>query len=110
MIFYPKSYFKNILEIDMNFIEKNNIKAILLDIDNTMIDTDNNILEGLEDWVEEAKKHGIKFCILSNTNKKKKAEKMSKKLEVPRAWSKQEPYVLYFSWTTCRKRHFCNKI
>ena len=59
MIFYPKSYFKNILEIDMNFIEKNNIKAILLDIDNTMIDTDNNILEGLEDWVEEAKKHGI---------------------------------------------------
>ena len=71
MIFYPKSYFKNILEIDMNFIEKNNIKAILLDIDNTMIDTDNNILEGLEDWVEEAKKHGIKFCILSNTNKKK---------------------------------------
>lgn len=27
MIFYPKSYFKNILEIDMNFIEKNNIKA-----------------------------------------------------------------------------------
>lgn len=78
MIFYPKSYFKNILEIDMNFIEKNNIKAILLDIDNTMIDTDNNILEGLEDWVEEAKKHGIKFCILSNTNKKKKAEKMSK--------------------------------
>ena len=37
MIFYPKSYFKNILEIDMNFIEKNNIKAILLDIDNTMI-------------------------------------------------------------------------
>ena len=26
MIFYPKSYFKNILEIDMNFIGKNNIK------------------------------------------------------------------------------------
>ena len=45
MIFYPKSYFKNILEIDMNFIEKNNIKAILLDIDNTMIDTDNKILK-----------------------------------------------------------------
>ena len=59
MIFYPKSYFKNILEIDMNFIEKNNIKAILLDIDNTMIDTDNNILEGLEDWVEEAKNRGF---------------------------------------------------
>ena len=29
MIFYPKSYFKNILEIDMNFIEKNNIFGVL---------------------------------------------------------------------------------
>ena len=94
MIFYPKSYFKNILEIDMNFIEKNNIKAILLDIDNTMIDTDNNILEGLEDWVEEAKKHGIKFCILSNTNKKKKAEKMSKKLEVPYIYFAKKPFKI----------------
>ena len=97
MIFYPKSYFKNILEIDMNFIEKNNIKAILLDIDNTMIDTDNNILEGLEDWVEEAKKHGIKFCILSNTNKKKKAEKMSKKLEVPYIYFAKKPFKFGFN-------------
>ena len=55
MIFYPKSYFKNILEIDMNFIEKNNIKAILLDIDNTMIDTDNNILEGLKIGLKKQK-------------------------------------------------------
>ncbi len=97
MIFYPKSYFKNILEIDMNFIEKNNIKAILLDIDNTMIDTDNNILEGLEDWVEKAKKHGIKFCILSNTNKKKKAEKMSKKLEVPYIYFAKKPFKFGFN-------------
>ena len=97
MIFYPKSYFKNILEIDMNFIEKNNIKAILLDIDNTMIDTDNNILEGLEDWVEEAKKHGIKFCSLSNTNKKKKAEKMSKKLEVPYIYFAKKPFKFGFN-------------
>ena len=97
MIFYPKSYFKNILEIDMNFIEKNNIKAILLDIDNTMIDTDNNILEGLEDWVEEAKNHGIKLCILSNTNKKKKAEKMSKKLEVPYIYFAKKPFKFGFN-------------
>ena len=83
MIFYPKSYFKNILEIDMNFIEKNNIKAILLDIDNTMIDTDNNILEGLEDWVEEAKNHGIKFCFLSiKRSFHPKVTEKTKKLEL----------------------------
>ena len=48
MIFYPKSYFNNILDIDNNFLSKNNIKAILLDIDNTILDTDNNMLEGIE--------------------------------------------------------------
>lgn len=97
MIFYPKSYFKNILEIDMNFIEKNNIKAILLDIDNTMIDTDNNILEGLEDWVEKAKNHGIKFCILSNTNKKEKSRKNVKKLEVPYIYFAKKPLKFGFN-------------
>ena len=52
MIFYPKSYFNNILEIDSNFFLKNNIKAILLDIDNTILDTEDNMVEGLEDWVK----------------------------------------------------------
>ena len=83
MIFYPKSYFNNILDIDNNFLSKNNIKAILLDIDNTILDTDNNMLEGIEDWVKNAQEHGIKFCILSNTNKKRKAERMSKILDIP---------------------------
>lgn len=83
MIFYPKGYFKNILEIDINYLLKNNIKAILLDIDNTILDTENNMLEGLEDWVRNVQKQGIKFCILSNTNKKKKAERMSKILDIP---------------------------
>ena len=96
MIFYPKSYFKNILEIDINFIEKNNIKAILLDIDNTMIDVDNNVLEGLEDWVKNAKKHGIKFCILSNTNKKQKAEKMAKLLDIPFIYFAKKPLKFGF--------------
>ena len=45
----------------------------------------------------EAKKHGIKFCILSNTNKKKKAEKMSKKLEVPYIYFAKKPLKFGFN-------------
>lgn len=91
MIFYPKSYFRNILDIDIDFLLKNNIKAVLLDIDNTILDYKNNIPEGLEDWVKNAKNNNIKFCILSNTNKKKKAKKMSKLLDIPYIYFAKKP-------------------
>lgn len=96
MIFYPKSYFNNVLEIDNNFLSKNNIKAIFLDIDNTILDADNNMLEGLEDWVKNLQMQGIKFCIVSNTNKKEKAERMSKILDVPYIYFAKKPLKFGF--------------
>lgn len=91
MIYYPKSYFNNILEINEQFLAKNNIKAILLDIDNTLLDTKNNVVEGLEEWVKNLKKQNIKFCILSNTNSKKKAEKIATMLEIPYIYFAKKP-------------------
>lgn len=97
MIFYPKSYFKNILEINSNFLIEHNIKAVLLDIDNTLIDYDNNMILGLEEWVEDIRKHNIKLCILSNTNNKKKAEKMAKKLDIPYIYFAKKPLKFGFN-------------
>ena len=37
MNLYPKAYFKNIREIDIEFLKKNKIKGIILDVDNTLI-------------------------------------------------------------------------
>ena len=96
MIFYPKSYFNSILEIDSNFFLKNNIKAILLDIDNTILDTEDNMVEGLEDWVKNIQNQGIKFCIVSNTNKKKKAERMSKILDILYVYFAKKPLKFGF--------------
>lgn len=83
MFLYPKAYFKNVKEISIHFLKENNIKALILDVDNTIIDFDKNILEGAEEWVKELKKQGIKFCILSNSNKKEKVEMVAKKLQMP---------------------------
>lgn len=96
MIFYPKSYFNSILEIDSKFFLKNNIKAILLDIDNTILDTEDNMVEGLEDWVKNIQNQGINFCIVSNTNKKKKAERMSKILDIPYVYFAKKPLKFGF--------------
>ena len=45
MIFYPKIYVNTILDVSDELIMQNNIKAIILDMDNTLIDFDLNLLE-----------------------------------------------------------------
>ena len=82
MLLYPKFYCKNILQIDINFLKKNNIKGLILDIDNTIMDTDKVMLDGVIEWHENIKKEGIKTIIVSNTNKQDKLDEVSKKLNI----------------------------
>ena len=96
MIFYPKSYFNKIVDIEVNFFIENNIKAVLLDIDNTILDKRHNMVQGLEEWVKTLKENNIKICILSNTNKKKKAQNLSDKLEVPFIYFAKKPLKFGF--------------
>ena len=95
--FYPKVVFNNVLEITIDFLKNNNINTIFLDIDNTIIDYDNKVLEGLEKWVENLKNKGIKFCIVSNTNKKSKAKRMSKLLDIPYIYFATKPFKRGFN-------------
>ena len=81
MILYPKAHFNNVKEISIEFLEKNNIKALILDVDNTLIDYDRNMPDGTVEWVEQLKNNGIKFYIVSNTNKKDKVEQVSQKIK-----------------------------
>lgn len=74
MILYPREYFESVTEITLEFLNKNNIKALILDVDNTLIDYDKNMPDGVKNWCEELKKNGIKLCILSNSNQKQKVE------------------------------------
>ena len=83
MLLYPNFYLKNIKEVDINLLKENNIEALLLDVDNTLIDLDRNLLEGVDEWCDNLKKEGIKFCILSNSNKKDKVENVAKTLDIP---------------------------
>ena len=44
MQIFPKAYFENITKISIDFLNKNNLKALILDIDNTLVDFDKNLL------------------------------------------------------------------
>ena len=82
MILYPSIYLNNVKEITIELLKNNNIKGLLLDVDNTLIDFNHKILEGVKEWCEDLKKQGIKLCILSNTNKIEKVKKVKECISI----------------------------
>lgn len=91
MIFYPKLYLNNVKEITIEILNKNKLKGIILDVDNTLIDFDKKFLEGTENWVNTLKAAGIKLCIVSNTNHKEKVEKVANVLNIPYIFFAKKP-------------------
>ncbi len=83
MKLYPKEHFKRVEQITISFLQKNKIKALILDVDNTLIDYQQRLEESVINWAKELKKQKIKLYILSNTNDKQKVEKVARQLEIP---------------------------
>ena len=82
MIFYPKDNFKNVTEITYTYLKEKKIEALILDVDNTLIDYDRYLAPEIIEWVKELKNNDIKLFILSNSNKQEKVKEVSKKLDV----------------------------
>ena len=83
MILYPDTYITNVKEITIELLNKNDIKGLLLDVDNTLIDFDLKILEGSKDWIDTLKENNFRLCILSNTNKIEKVKMVANELNIP---------------------------
>ena len=58
----------NITDISVDFLKENNIKALLLDIDNTLsvAHSDKTLRDGVPEFLEQMKQNGISLIILSN--------------------------------------------
>lgn len=83
MFIYPNAYFNKVEQITIEFLQKNKIKALILDIDNTLIDYQKNLSQSVEKWAKDLKGQGTKLYILSNTNNKEKVEKVANTLGIP---------------------------
>ena len=82
MNIYPKFYCDKITNIKLDFLKENKIEALILDVDNTLLDIDRNIIDGLAEWHTEMVNGGIKTIILSNSNKISKIEKVANLLNI----------------------------
>jgi hypothetical protein len=82
MNIYPKLYLDKVTDITIEMLNKNNIKGLILDVDNTLIDIDRKMIEGLVEWKNNLEKDNIKFIILSNSNKKDKVGTVAENLNI----------------------------
>lgn len=80
--FYPNLMVDSVKEIDLDCLIDNNIKGLILDIDNTLVpdyvkEADDNIIN----WLNKVKKMGFKVCIVSNATQKR-VQKFNEKLGI----------------------------
>lgn len=79
----PKYRYKSVLDITVSDLNKMGVKAIGLDIDNTIcFDGTTDFFDGLDAWLAELQNAGIKITIITNAMKKR-AEKVANALGLP---------------------------
>lgn len=90
-ILKPDLYFEKIEDIDISQMIKMGIKAILLDIDNTLTEHNNPVpAVGAAGFVKKAIENGMKVCIVSN-NSRRRAEDFAGKMGVPFVYKARKP-------------------
>ncbi len=69
MLFKADFAFWRVTEITPEFLIKNNIRGLLLDLDNTLTTHDNPVPgEGVTEWLDSMRSAGIKMVIVSNNH------------------------------------------
>ena len=96
MILYPNIILNNVREITVELLKENKINALILDVDNTLINYDKEFEEGTIEWINNLKANGIKMYILSNSNKKDKVKMVSDKLKIAYTYFAKKPLKLGF--------------
>jgi len=70
--YFPSLILDSVTDITADILKENNIKGLILDIDNTLVP--NHVTEADEtllEWIEKMKYAGIKISIVSNASKKR---------------------------------------
>ncbi|MGM9987671.1 MAG: YqeG family HAD IIIA-type phosphatase [Bacillaceae bacterium] len=71
-LFLPNHHVQNVYEITPGMLKEHEIKGIITDLDNTLIEWDRpNATPELENWFLQMKEAGIKVTVVSNNNEQR---------------------------------------
>lgn len=74
MLFKPTFWLPSVLAIDRDFLRKNRVRALVLDMDNTLAMHGNPAAEeGVSEWLDKMRALGIKMRVVSNNTEKRVA-------------------------------------
>lgn len=96
MLIYPNLYINKVEEITAKYLNEKEIKALILDVDNTLIDYNKNLSDTIIYWAKDIQKQGIKLYILSNSNKKEKVKTVADKLGIEFEYFAKKPFKTGF--------------
>ena len=74
MLFKPTFWLKSVLQIDEKFLTENGVKALVLDMDNTLSMHGNPAAEaGVDEWLGKMRALGVKMRVVSNNTNRRVA-------------------------------------
>ena len=87
----PKAKFDRVTDISIEFLKENDIRGVILDVDNTLIDLNKEKIEGVDDWIQSLKDNNIKIFLASNSAKLKKIKRIADSFGVEFTYSSFKP-------------------
>ena len=94
--FYPTYMFDKVEDIPYELVKKEDIKLVMMDMDNTLIDAKKKYKNSLKHWIEEVSNLNVKMCILSNSPFGDKVKKIAKELNVEYEYNAGKPLLKGF--------------
>lgn len=95
-LFKPKMRIGKMIEITPDMLQAEGVRALLLDIDNTMTTHDNPVpAEGVREWIDRMKAQGFLLMVVSNNNGER-VRKFAALLELPFEGHAKKPLPVGF--------------
>ncbi len=96
--FRPTICVNKVTDISKTMLQNHKIKAVLLDIDNTLSSHNTNKpFDGVNEWLDEIKKLKIKLLILSNRSNVQSVARFAKKLNLEYVANAKKPFQMGFN-------------
>ncbi|KQL53477.1 hypothetical protein AN964_08195 [Heyndrickxia shackletonii] len=95
--FLPNEHVKDVFQIDPQSLKARGVKAIITDLDNTLVEWDRpNATPNLIKWFANMKEHNILVTIVSN-NQEKRVKAFADPLGIPFIYEARKPLVKAFN-------------
>ncbi len=88
---YPTYIYDKVEHIPYDLIKDNNIKLILFDMDNTLVDYNHKYTKELKKWVKGIKAQGVKLYIFSNSMMEDVVKKIALELGMQYEYNVSKP-------------------